>query len=248
MKLIKEVVNKQYVFGFMDETGLLHSPITDKVFALGLIKLQHPKDLHRAIINFKNKKKFHQEFHFNEVNNYNWRLYLEFVRIFFDASRASFHSLVFDKSKLDIKQFFKGNHDHAYNAYTAKLIAGALSKGEYIVVIADDVNTPKSDNFEKEVKKKVKNKVDRNALFGIVRVESHAVSEIQMVDVLLGLVGYAFKIKYGLLREKKPAKLRLLKEVQNLLGVKILAIDLKKKIKGGGAFEIKEFLPLEVKK
>lgn len=248
MKMIKETVSKRYVFGFMDETGLLHSPITDRIFALGLIKLQHPKDLHRAIIDFKNKKKFHQEFHFTDVNSHNWRLYLEFIKLFFNACGSSFHALVFDKSKLDIKQFFRGNHEHAYNAYTAKLIAGALEKGEYIVIIADDVSTPKSDNFEKEVKKKVKLKTQRNALFGIVRVESHAVSEIQMVDVLLGLVGYAFKIKYGLLKEKRQSKLRLLKELQKVINIKTMAINLKKRIKGGGMFEIKEFTPLEIKK
>jgi len=244
----KAQINKKYLFGFMDETGLLHTPVTDRVFALGLLKLHHPSRLHREIINFKNKKRFHEEFHFTDVSDRNWRLYSEFIDMFFNVYGCEFHSMVFDKKELDIKKFFKGNHANAYNAYVAKLVTDSLDIGEYIAVVADDVNTPKSDNFEKQVKNKVKSKSKRNALFGIIRVESHAVSEVQMTDVLLGLVGYAFKIKYGLIKGKKAGQLRSLKHLQNLLKVKLLSDGVDKKIRGGGRFVVNEFNPVVVKK
>ncbi|MBU1084926.1 MAG: DUF3800 domain-containing protein [Candidatus Beckwithbacteria bacterium] len=244
----KSQVNKKYLFGFMDETGLLHTPVTDRIFALGLLKLHHPSELHREIINFKNRKGFYEEFHFTNVNDRNWRLYAEFIKLCFDVYGCQFYSLIFDKKELDISKFFKGNHINAYNAYVAKLIAESLDKGEYIAVIADDVNTPKSDNFEKQVKDKVKYKTKRNALFGIIRVESHAVSEIQMTDVLLGLVGYAYKIKYGLIKGKKKGQLRLLKNLQQILKVGRLSDGVEKRVRGGGGFVVREFNPIGAKK
>lgn len=248
MVITKTQISKKYLFGFMDETGLLHTPVTDRIFALGLLKLHHPSSLHREIINFKNKKRFYKEFHFTDVSERNWRLYSEFIDMFFNIYGCEFQAMVFDKKELDIKKFFKGNHANAYNAYVAKLVADSLSMGEYVAVVADDVNTPKSDNFEKQVKDKVKLKSKRNALFGIIRVESHAVSEIQMTDVLLGLVGYAYKIKYELIKGQREGKLRLLKHLQSWLKVEKLSDGMEKKIRGGGKFVVREFNPVVAKK
>ena len=229
----------------MDETGLLHTPITDRVFALGLLKLHHPRHLHRAIIDFKNKKRFFNEFHFTNVSGRNWRMYDEFVELFLSIPGCTFSSIVFDKELLDLDKFFKGNHAQVYNSYVAKLISESLGQGEYIAIIADDVSTPKKDNFEKQIKKKVKRKTKRNALFGIARVESHAVSEIQMTDVLLGLVGYSFKIKYKLISKPSLNKIRLLRSFQKRLGTEALSESFEKKIKGGGKFKVKEFSPIK---
>lgn len=239
--------SKKYLFGYMDETGVLHTPKTDRIFALGLLKLHHPGLLHRQIVNFKNKKNFYNEFHFTNVTDKNWRLYSEFVQLFLSTPGCVFSALVFDKKQLDLDKFFKGDCYSAYNSYTAKLISENLKKGEYLVVLTDDISTPKSDNFEKQVKKRVKSKSGRNALFGIARVESHAVSEIQMVDVLLGIVGYSFKLKYNLIKRlhkrKNKIKMRLVKFLQNQLRVDSLSRDFEKRIKGGGSFKVKEFNP-----
>ena len=227
----------------MDETGILHSPLTDRVFAFGLLKLHHPRLVHRAIIDLKNKRSFHSEFKFTDITRKNTQLYCDVIDIFFNTNNCYFSCIVFDKTLLNLDKFFKGDHIHAYNSYAAKLIAESLSSGEYIAIIADDISTPKSDNFEKNIKSKIKKKLKRNALFGIVRVESHAVSELQVVDVLLGLVGYAYKLKYNLV-SPSPDKINVLKHLQQKLGVTNLAINgLDKKIKGGCTFKVTEFIP-----
>jgi len=235
--------NKKYIFGFMDETGMLHSPLTDRVFAFGLLKLHHPRLIHRAIIDLKNNRSFHNEFKFTDITRRNTKLYCEIIDIFFNTNNCSFSCIVFDKTLLDLNKFFKGDHVHAYNSYAAKIIAESLSPGEYITIIADDISTPKADNFEKDIKTKIKKKLKRNALFGIVRVESHAVSELQVVDVLLGLVGYAYKLKYNLV-PPSPDKINVLKYLQQKLGVTNLVTNgLDKKKKGGCTFRVKEFIP-----
>ncbi len=230
-------------FGFLDETGLLHSPEVDRVFGLGLLVSSNPKELHRAIIILKNKRRYHKELKFSDVSKQNLPIYTELIDVFFSCTNLRFHVLVVDKATLTEHQRKKA-HQAAYNKFAAQLIAGSIDKGrstasEYITILADDISTRKDDNFEKVVREKVKKKNRRNALFGICRLESHAVSEIQMVDVLLGLIAYGFKIKYGLI-PGGGAQLRLLKHLQKKLNISHVAEEQKIKLPRGELIEIIE--------
>lgn len=233
---------RSHVFGFMDETGLLHSSKTDRLFALGLLISQNPRELHRAIIRLKNRRRYHREFKFTEVTSQNLRVYQELINEFFDCTNNRFHCLVVDKN---IYSKAKNQKYHsAYNSLAAKLIAGSIDykksrSSEYLTVLADDVSTSKDDKFEKIVRETIKKKQRRNALFGICRLESHAVSEIQLVDVLLGLVAYAYKIKFGVVRGS-GAKLRLLKHLQRRLEIQELSHEQMVKLARGEVFEIIE--------
>lgn len=233
------------LFGYLDETGLLHSPATDKVFGLGLIVCHNPKQLHRDIINFRNRRKYYKEFKSTDIRTHNLPIYKELIDVFVGSGNVSFSSLLFDKKLLDLNKFFKGNYEKAYGVYVAKLIADALedesSKGSnYIVVLADDVSTSKDDKFEKVVKEKVKMRLRRNAVFGVARLESHAITEIQMTDVLLGIVAYAFKVKFGMVKGK-GAKLEMVKYLQKKLNIDKLSETQKIKKRGGLRFCVEEF-------
>lgn len=235
----KQVKN---VFGFLDESGLLHTPKTDRVFALALLKLQHPSVLHRQIIKYKQKHLFFQEFKFSNLTNKNFSLYRGLIDLFFGVPNSYFHILVFDKNKVDIKRYHNNNQFKAYNAFVARLIADCLDSGEYISMIADDVTTPKDDNFEREIRYKVKRRLRRNALFGIVRAESHSFSELQITDLLLGIVAYAFKVKYKVITPNdKTPKLRLVKHLQKKLSISILSEFMNRKMRFGRIFKIEEF-------
>ena len=233
------------LFGYLDETGLLHSPATDKVFGLGLTICHNPKKLHRDIINFRNKRKYYKEFKLTDIRNENLPIYKGLIDIFFNSKQVSFSSLVFDKKQLNLKKYFGGNYEKAYGVYVAKLVADALedesSKGSnYIVLLADDVSTSKNDHFEKVVKEKVKMRLRRNAVFGVARLESHAITEIQMTDVLLGIVAYAFKVKFGMVKGK-GAKLEMVKYLQKKLEVNRLSESQKIKKRDGMRFSVEEF-------
>lgn len=233
------------LFGYLDETGLLHSPATDKVFGLGLTICHNPKQLHRDIINFRNKRKFYKEFKFTDIRNENLPVYKGLIDIFFNSKNVSFSCLVFDKKQLDLKKYFKGDYERAYGVYVARLVSGALeaeaSKGSnYIVILADDVSTSKDDKFEKVVKDKVKMRLRRNAVFGVARLESHAITEIQMTDVLLGIVAYSFKVKFGLVKAS-GAKLQMVKYLQKKLDIEKLSQSHERKMRGGLRFNVEEF-------
>ncbi len=132
----------------------------------------------------------------------------------------------------------------AYNKLAAKLIANSIDykrsrASEYITVLADDVSTSKDDKFEKIIREAIKKKQRRNALFGIARLESHAVSEIQITDVLLGLVAYSFKVRLGVVKGS-GAKLRLLKHLQRKLSVQELSREQSIKLARGEVFQVIE--------
>jgi hypothetical protein len=220
----------------------LHFPKEDRVFGLGLLKIQHPSEVHREIIQYKNKIKFHNEFKFIDVTLRNIYIYKGFIDIFFNTKNISFYSIIFDKTLLDLYKYFKDNYYKAYNFFVAKLVSESLEMSEYIVILADDVSTPRDDNFEKEIKNKAKTKTRRNALFGICRVESHAISEIQLVDVLLGITAYSFKIKYEIVKpNKNNPKLQLMKHLQKHLNIDKLSITNEYSLRFGKKFSIKEF-------
>ncbi|MBL8159785.1 DUF3800 domain-containing protein [Candidatus Saccharibacteria bacterium] len=233
---------RSHVYGFMDETGLLHTPRTDRVFALGLIISQNPRELHRAVVILKNKRRYHKEFKFSEVSDQNLPIYKELIDLFLECTNNRFHALLVDKHAYAATANKKSHWE--YNKLAAKLIASSIDykigkASEYLTVLADDVSTSKDDKFEKIVRDRVKKDHRRNALFGICRLESHAVSEIQVTDVLLGLVAYAYKIKFEIVRGS-GAKLKLLKHLQRRLGVEELANTQAIKLQRGEVFEVSE--------
>lgn len=236
------------LFGYLDETGLLHTPATDKVFGLGLVVCQNPKELHRAIVNYKNKRHYtNSELKFTDIRARNLGIYKGLVDIFFNCGNIHFTAVVYDKKDLDINKFFRGDHERAYSVFVARLVSQVLGSGQakgssYLALLADDVSTSKSDRFEKIVKDKVKMRLRRNAVFGVARLESHAVSEIQMCDVLLGTVAYAFKIKFGLVKAR-GAKVEMVKYLQKKLAVSRISANVDKKLRGGVHFSVEEYHP-----
>lgn len=236
----KPVIN---TFGFLDESGLLKSPKTDRFFALGFLKVEYPNALHKKIITLKRQMRYHEEFKFTKLNFWNLKFYEALVDLFFQTENLYFEVLIFDKQKIDIKTYHQDDQFKAYNAFVARLIADSLLEGEQVAVIADDVTTPKDDDFEKVVKKKVKMRLRRKALFGIIRAESHAFSEIQLVDVLLGSVAYAFKVKNRLIKinKKQNPKIRIVKQIQTSLGIPYLSESLTRKLPNKTQFVIREF-------
>ncbi len=232
-----------HVFGYLDETGLLHTPQTDRIFGLGLLVCPNPRELHRAIITLKNRRRYHEEFKFTSISGQNLPVYLELINVFFNCTNNRFHAGIVDKQLMSVVSK-AGHYTATYNKLAARLVANAIDRGngkasEYITILADDVSTNKDDKFEKIVRDTVRLKRRRNALFGICRLESHAVSEIQIVDVLLGLVAYSYKIKLGIVRGS-GAKLRLLKHLQRKLDVAGLGNEQAIKLRRGELFEIKE--------
>jgi len=231
---------RSHVFGFLDETGLLHTPASDRFFGLGLVVLPSPRSLHRSTINLKNSLHFHQELKWSSVTPANLAIYKKLVDNIFSTPGIRFNCKIVDKT---IK--VSNNHVRSYNGYAGYLVAHSIDQSaskdktsEYITILADDVSTNSiTDQFEKMVRLRIKKVTRRNALFGIIRLESHAVTEIQVCDVLLGAVAYAFKMSDGTV-STVGAKAKLVRHIQKKLGVPALSTDLDIRLKNGVIFKI----------
>ena len=189
---------------------------------------------------FKQRKKIRDEFKFTNINERNLRLYKGLVDTYFQTAGTFFSAIIFDKQKINLEKFHDDDQFKAYNAFCSKLIAESLEAGEHIAVIADDITTPMNDDFEKDIERKVTTRCRRDALFGIVRSESHAFIELQMTDILLGSVNYAFKIRNGLIFPKRSPKLRLVKHIQKRLQIHSLSEELNIN-NGTTIFRVNEF-------
>ncbi len=213
---------RRHFFGFLDETGLLMSPTTDRIFGLGLLVVPRTKPLHDEILKYRQRQNFNKEFKFTYVRRHNLGLYKGLVDTFLATEQARLCVVVYDKSKMPRNK----NYAKVYNAFAGDLIADTVSMNpasrasEYLSILADDVSTAIDDSFEKEMKAQVKATLRRNALFGVFRLESHAISEIQLVDVLLGIIAYSFKVRDGQIQSgPMNAKLDLVKYFQAKIGV-----------------------------
>ncbi len=225
--------------GYLDETGVLHRK-EDKIFGLGIICSPNINNLHRKLINFRNRANFHSEFKFSKVSTTNVLYYKGLIDEVFENPETMFICYVYDKLELSIK-----NHYKAYNSFCGKLISDVVLSfnnnfSNYITVLADDLSTSKDDHFEREIKSKAKQITRRNAVTNIIRLESHAVTEIQVCDVLLGIIAYAFKVEMGIIDNPNKAKLQLVKHLQKKLRVNFISTDLDRKVKGV-RIKIKEF-------
>lgn len=228
-----------HLFGYLDETGLLYTPETDRFFGIGLVAVPNPRHLHRQIIRLKNKHKFHKEFHFNTIKYSTLPIYKELIDLAFAEANLRFSVQIIDKKGKTHTDKYK-----SYNKYAGRVIASILDvtnikRSEYITILADDVSTnDKEDKFEQDVRNIIKRIHRRNALFGIARLESHAVSEIQLADILVSSVAYAFKMKHGLV-SSRSTKAKLVRYIQEKINTYELAQDLELRLKNGVYFAIK---------
>ncbi|MEK7152527.1 MAG: hypothetical protein AAB834_01145, partial [Patescibacteria group bacterium] len=203
--------------------------------------IKHPRELHRGIIQLKNAHNFHEEFKFQRINHRSLPIYQKLVDLALITNGLRFNCLVVDKKNVAIQ---KDKHTQIYNSYAGELIASSIDQtnhkdSEYITILADDLSTADSDRFEKIVSDKIKKAHRRNALFGICRLESDAVAEIQLCDVFIGTVVYAYKMEYGL-ASTKGSKAQFVRHLQKQLNILHLAEAQNRKLRNGVYFVIND--------
>lgn len=178
------------LFGFIDETGILHDE-QQRLFALGLLKIEHTCPIYQRFWNLKNlaqnrvkSEKGAFEFKFSSITQSNYRYYNKLIDIYFSFTDLEFCCLVFDKKndKIQISKYFATTWQ-AYIFYSKILIENNIRQNENICVIADYLQKPRKSKlfYSQEVKK-------LPGVYNACMLESHASLFIQIVDVILGCV------------------------------------------------------------
>jgi hypothetical protein len=104
-------------------------------------------------------------------------------------------------------------------------LSSNIAKDEHAIVLMDDMSTPLSVKFEKNIKGRVNRSQSRQAVLGATRVYSKGVELIQLADLLLGGVVYDLKIENNRIKSPGEHKRDTLKLLKKRSGVKTFTCD-----------------------
>lgn len=160
------------------------------------------------------------EMKFSAINEENADLYIEILHEFFKRKNYRFSAIVFERQRNDFKPDGMTHWDRYINN-AAMLIASNIKnieRGEF-VVIADQITQPKGQHaYENYLCEKICERLEgkgltKESLFGSIRIESHSATFLQLVDLLVGAVGYDF------LGEDKKRKNKFMAVLRKYLSV-----------------------------
>jgi hypothetical protein len=199
---------------FLDETGAIAS---DRIFAVGCLKLSEPCDLLRPLQKLKDREHWYREIHWVEITQASLPFYKKVVDIVAAAHPAVFSCFVADRHKADPVARF-GSPWRAYERLSAQLLIGSIKRGELVCVLADEYSTPDEERFEVVVREAVNDRLERLAVTSVCRLDSKAALPLQVVDLLTAAVAFEFRQALGLAGQKSP-KARLAAYVRKAYGV-----------------------------
>lgn len=240
--------SRRNIWGYLDETGSLRGNVSrgGSVFGMGLLISPRPHELHKRICDLRSSLRYNKEFKFEHVDARSLPVYKKLLDTFFGAANARFSAELYTRTNIETSELSAPDISKLYNRLAFRLICNSLDKGnyegsDYIAVIADDISTRIDDMFEAEIRERLRRKLRRGALFGMSRAESHAFTELQLCDVLLGTVAYSFKLEHSLLSSRpQQAREDLVKHLQKLVHKDSLATSFVSALKYGQRFEVRD--------
>lgn len=208
-------------FCFMDESGTLGLK-NHPYFTVGIIKCSQPYFLQQAMRSVREKNNFWWELKFNGLNIVKTKVALKVLEVFFETKSIRFSSYTIDKRSDYFKKEFNDDPFVAYEQITKHLIEGNLRKNEVLILLADDLVSPKKNKFEVNIKNQINKKFDRLAVAGVCRLNSQTNDLLQMTDLLVGAINYELLLKDGVLKKYSRNKKKFIKYLKQHLGVEDL--------------------------
>ena len=184
---------------FLDESGSISQ---DRFFTVGCLKLAKPSVLLRRIQALRDQRHWYGEIHWTDLTRAAVPFYKEIVDVVV-ASDASFSCFVADRDHHDPVRRF-GSPWAAYQRLAEQLILGSISKGEILIVLADNYSTPAHVKFEEDLKADVNRRLGRLGVLEVCRLDSRSTDALQVVDVLTSAVTFEFRQSAGLAGATSP--------------------------------------------
>lgn len=198
---------------FLDETG---SIAQDRFFAVGLVSIEEPSRLLRAVQNLRDRKHWYKEFHFSSVTKDTLELYKQLVDVSLAAEGIHFYCFVADRQVSDpIARF--GDGWTAYAKMSEQLVVASFPLGAVLTVCADNYSTPAAVLFEEELRFGVNRRFRRLAVASVYRGDSRAFDGLQVADLLTSAAAHEFRAAAGL-ASSTNVKAELASYVRSSLG------------------------------
>ncbi len=218
-------------YGYLAATGFLPDPC-DAVTALGVVKVDSG-NLHNTIMHFRNDTHYYSPFLFRDVREQNVHYYKRYIDLFFSIPSSSFHCMIAQQNTATANPFIPPEIAHGF-------IAQHLTKGEQLALFGTQTALHAYAITDEALRPVIQKRARRDALFGIYPLELPESSELQMAQVLLGTVAYAYKLKLHLISAGKNAKYRLVKHLQKKLNTDALSIPHHYTLRFNRLFSIQE--------
>lgn len=224
-------------FCFLDESGTLGQEM-QPYFSVGMVKCSQPYFLQQKLRYIRESNNFWWELKFSHINKAKLKVGLLVLDALFNTRSVCFSSYTIDKRSNYFKKEFHSDPFFAYEQIAQHLLKGNLRKNEILIVLADNVVSPKRSKFELNIKDGINNEFNRLAIAGVCRLDSRTNDLLQLTDLLVGAVNYELLLKEKLISTPSSAKLEFLEKFKQNLGVKTLAQDFR-----NYAFNIRHHYP-----
>ena len=211
-------------FCFLDESGALDIT-TQPYFTVGMTKCSEPYYLQQKLRYIRESSSAWWELKFHDLNKAKLSVALRFLDALFNTRSILFSSYSIDKRSQYFKREFRSDPFFAYEQIAQQLLEGNLKKNEVMIVLADNVVTPKRSKFELNIKGGINRKFARLAIAGVCRLDSRTNDLLQLTDLLTGSINYELLLKEGLIPQPSVAKQSFVQKFKANLGVSDLAAD-----------------------
>lgn len=156
------------------------------------------------------------EFKWTKVSRSKLPAYYAWVDCFFDSPEVGFRCIVIDTHLLDYRTFHKNDQELGFYKFYFQLISRNIEPGNLYWLYTDERNNRKRNRLE--VLRIITNrywlkKANTEPLRAIEPRRSHEEDLLQLADVLLGAVGYAWNSG-----RDSPAKMDLMSYIAKRLG------------------------------
>lgn len=211
-------------FCFLDESGTLDQK-SQPYFTVGMIKCSQPYYLQQKIRYIREKNNFWWEFKFNNLNKIKLEVSISMLNALFETRNILFSSYTIDKRSKYFTEEFHHDPFIAYEQITKHLLEGNLRKNELLIVIADNLITPKRNKFEVNIKNHINNKFKRLSIAGVCRIDSKTNNLLQLTDLIIGSINYELLLKEQIISKPSEFKFKFINQLKKNLGVASLIDD-----------------------
>lgn len=211
---------KEFITVFCDESRQTDS----RWMLLGSIWIPRKleEEFERICFDFRQKTKNSKAyFKWTKVSRGKLDAYKELVDIFFKFKEIRFKCILIDTHQLDFKGYHQGDSELGfYRFYFYLLSRTMIQDNQYFVLLHKKDNKKKGrlDDLKNHLNDYFRGKysVDKNIVSNVEPRDARLYNELQIVDVLVGAVGYVWEGYEG-----SPAKLELIRHIESKRGKKM---------------------------
>lgn len=211
-------------FCFLDESGTLDIK-TQPYFTVGMIKCSQPYYLQQKMRYIRESNNFWWELKFSNLNKAKLKIALLVLDILFNTRNIHYSSYTIDKRSKYFQKEFDSNPFFAYEQVAQHLLKGNLRKNEVLIVLADNVVTPKRNRFEVNIKNQINKQFKRLAIAGVCRLDSRTNDILQLTDLLTGSINYELLLKEKIISAPSEVKKEFVEKFKENLGISTLTKD-----------------------